>query len=130
MVKKPIHPVARVLYLTVAYLALALGILGAFLPVLPTAPFVILAAFCFSKGSERMHQWMRDHILLGPPIRDWEDGGIIRLRAKWMATAMIVGSFAGLTLFSKLPVGAKAALDAVGLAVLVFIWSRPSAKVK
>lgn len=117
-------------FTALGFLSLALGFLGIFLPVLPTTPFVLLAAFCFSKGSERWHQWLLDNPTFGPLIRDWEDGGVIRPSAKALATFFIVLSFSWLSFFTRAPLIGKVALDAIGVAVLVFIWSRPSAKVK
>ena len=117
------------LFIAFGWISLGLGILGMFLPILPTTPFVLLAAFCFSKGSPRLHRWMLASPLFGPVIRDWQDGGVIRLPAKILATGFIVLSFASLTLFSRAPKVGKILLDVFALGVLAFIWSRPSAKV-
>lgn len=119
----------RHFYIFLGILALALGFVGIFLPVLPTTPFVLLAAFCFSKGSPRLHQWILASPLFGPMIADWEDGGVIRLRAKIVATSLILLSFSWLTFFSRAPLVGKVLLDLVAVGVLGFIWSRPSAKV-
>ncbi len=119
----------RHFYIFLGILALALGFVGIFLPVLPTTPFVLLAAFCFSKGSPRLHQWILASPLFGPMIADWEDGGVIRLRAKIVATSLILLSFSWLTFFSRAPLVGKVLLDLMAVGVLGFIWSRPSAKV-
>ncbi len=116
-------------FIALGFLSLFLGFVGIFLPVLPTTPFVLLAAFLFSKGSERWHRWLLDNPTFGPMIRDWEDGGVIRLRAKGLATFFILLSFGWLTAFTRAPVIGKVVLDAIGVGVLVFIWSRPSVKV-
>lgn len=120
---------ARILYLTLGYCALILGVIGIFLPVLPTTPFILLAALCFSKSSPRLHAWLLGHRAFGPPLRDWNEAGVIRLPAKCMATVMMVLSFTGLTLWSPMPLVGKVILDCAGVGVLAFIWSRPSAKV-
>ncbi len=114
----------------VGSVALILGVIGVFLPVLPTTPFILLAAYCFSKGSDRMHQWLLTSPVFGPLIREWRDGGVIRPSAKRLATFFILLSFGSLTFFSRLPWPAKVFLDLLALSVLGFIWSRPSAKVE
>lgn len=67
--------------------ALLLGILGIFLPVLPTTPFLLLASACYLRGSERMHRWLMNQPHLGPYIRNFQAGRGIPLRAKIVALA-------------------------------------------
>ncbi len=62
-----------------------LGLIGLVLPVLPTTPFMLLAAACFAKSSPRLHGWLIHHPVFGPPIRDWQTQGAIRPKAKRMA---------------------------------------------
>jgi uncharacterized membrane protein YbaN (DUF454 family) len=82
-----------VLWLLAGWLALFTGIVGIFLPLLPTTPFVLLAAFCFSRGSERWEAWMLNHPRFGPMVRDWREYRAVPLRAKQFATVMMtVGS--------------------------------------
>lgn len=75
----------RLFWLLAGGFAVMMGILGIILPLLPTTPFLLLAAFCFARGSERLHHWLISHKVLGPPIRDWENHGAISSRAKRMA---------------------------------------------
>jgi uncharacterized membrane protein YbaN (DUF454 family) len=79
----------RVLWGSAGALALATGIVGAFLPLLPTTPFVLLAAFCFSRGSTRCERWLLTHPRFGPLIRDWRESRSIPLRAKQLAWVMM-----------------------------------------
>ena len=72
----------RLVWLLVGFASLALGAIGAFLPLLPTVPFILLAAFAFAQSSERMHTWLLNHNLFGGMIRDWRQYGAISLRAK------------------------------------------------
>ena len=58
----------RVIWLIAGSISLGLGLLGVFLPLLPTVPFVLLAAFCFARSSERLHDWMLEHPKFGPAI--------------------------------------------------------------
>ncbi|MEE4218552.1 MAG: YbaN family protein [Xanthomonadales bacterium] len=74
---------------------LGIAVLGVFLPLLPTTPFVLLAAGCFAQSSERMHRWILDNETFGPMVRDWEEKRCISLRVKAIAVAsmVLVGGF-------------------------------------
>lgn len=102
----------------------ALGIAGVILPLLPGVVFLILAAYCFARGSQRLHDWLLNHPRLGPAIRDWQAHGAIRRSAKRMAMVAICLSFV-------VPVALGAAVWVLGLqalalgAVSVFILTRP-----
>ncbi len=74
-------------------LALVTGVVGIFLPLLPTTPFVLLAAFCFARGSPRCEAWLLAHPRFGPMVRNWRERRAIPLRAKQLAwTMMALGS--------------------------------------
>jgi uncharacterized protein len=122
--------VKRLLYFGVGFICLGLGIVGVFLPVLPTTPFIILAAFCFSRSSERWHKWLLSNPKFGPALHDWEHHGVIRPRAKVLATVLIVISFASMWLFAKVATALKLTVVGIGILVLIFIWTRPSAPKK
>lgn len=111
-------------WVTAGWVAFGLGVIGAALPLLPTVPFMLLAAFCFARGSERFHRWLVDHPKFGPPIQDWREHGAISPRAKIMAIAAISA-----TLALSLIVGVKPlilAIQAVVMScVLIFIMTRP-----
>jgi uncharacterized membrane protein YbaN (DUF454 family) len=83
----------RAFWLGAGALSLLTGIVGIFLPLLPTTPFVLLAAFCFSRGSARWEAWMLSHPRFGPIVRDWREHHAVPLRAKQFATVMMtIGS--------------------------------------
>ncbi len=114
----------RVFWFAVGTLALILGIIGIVLPLLPTVPFLLLAAFSFGKSSKRVEAWLLDHPRLGPPIHDWRANGAIRRRVKWIASASIAATF-GLSIWLGVP-SHVLIIQAVTLsAVMLFIWSRP-----
>ena len=91
----------RMLWLSAGWIAVALGVVGIPLPVLPTTPFLLLAAFCFGKGSPRARTWLVNHARLGPPIRDWEERGAIKRRTKVISLATMAALF-GLSLMMGL----------------------------
>lgn len=74
--------------------SLALGVIGIVLPLLPTTPFVLLAAFCFARSSARYEHWLLSHPRFGPMVRDWRVYRAVPLRAKQLAWAMMVLSSA------------------------------------
>lgn len=116
----------RTILITSGFLSLAIGIVGIFLPLLPTTPFVLLAAFCFSKSSERLHQWLIRHPRLGPIISDWEQNGVIRLRVKIIATLTMLSLVSYPLFFMAFPLFLKIIVVLCIVGVLIFIWSRPS----
>ena len=75
-------PLVRQLLLVVGWLAVLLGVIGIFLPVLPTTPFLLLAAACFVRSSRRVYQWLVDHPRLGPWLLDYLEGNGIPLKGK------------------------------------------------
>jgi uncharacterized membrane protein YbaN (DUF454 family) len=116
----------KLVYLILGHFFLVLGIVGAFLPILPTTPFLLLAAFLYSKSSDHLHDWLINHKYLGPPLRDWHERGVIGMKAKILATVMIllVMGFRFPQLNVELWIKIFAGLVLFG--VLIFIWTRPS----
>ena len=76
------NPLVRQILLVVGWLAVVLGVIGIFLPVLPTTPFLLLAAACFVRSSRRVYQWLVDHPRLGPWLLDYLEGNGIPLKGK------------------------------------------------
>jgi len=83
------NPLVRSLLLVTGWLAVALGVIGIFLPVLPTTPFLLLAAACFVRSSQRFYDWLVGHPRLGPWFRDYLEGNGIPLKGKLYAIAMM-----------------------------------------
>lgn len=115
----------RVLWLILGMVSFAIGVIGIFLPLLPTVPLMLLAAFFFGKSSERLHQWLITHPRFGPSIQDWKERRAISKRAKIAASISIAAAFA-----ISVVIGLKPMLLAIQaatlIAVSIFIWTRPN----
>ena len=79
----------RYLLVAAGWLSVVLAVFGVVLPGLPTTPFVLLAGACFAKGSPRAHQWLLQHRLFGPMVRDWEANRNLPLKVKWFSTTLM-----------------------------------------
>jgi uncharacterized protein len=115
---------ARHLWTIGGLVSFGLGAVGVLLPLLPTVPFMLLAAFCFARGSERFHDWLLAHPRFGPAIRDWRAHGAISRRGKRAAVLAIAATFA-LSLLLGVPAQGLAIQAAVLACVLLFILTRP-----
>ncbi len=80
----------RIILIAIGLTSLGLGILGVFLPLLPTTPFVLVAAFAFANSSDRLHQWLVDHNVFGPLIDNWRQYRAISRSAKVMSAISMV----------------------------------------
>ena len=105
---------------------LGLGILGLFLPVLPTTPFVLLAAACFARSSQRFYRWLMAHRRFGPLVREWRAHRSIPYRTKLAAIALMAASLsASIALFVR-PAWLQVALAVFGLGLAVWLYRSPS----
>jgi uncharacterized membrane protein YbaN (DUF454 family) len=117
--------VLRALWFAGGLGALALGALGVALPLLPTTPFVLLAAYAFARSSQRWHNWLLNHRVFGPMIANWRHHGAIDRRAKVASVISMVGIFLlSLALSVSPPVLAVQAIALTGAGA--FVLSRPS----
>ncbi|WP_325892074.1 YbaN family protein [Grimontia sp. NTOU-MAR1] len=85
--------IKRVFLLSVGWLCVFLGVIGIFLPLLPTTPFLLLASACFVRGSPRIAKWLHNHPTFGPVITNWNEHRAIDKKIKRRATLFIVLSF-------------------------------------
>lgn len=88
------HLGVRYLLLGIGWLSIVLGVIGIFLPLLPTTPFLLLAAACFMRSSPRFYHWLVQHPKLGPWVHDYLDGQGIPLRGKVYALSLMWSSIA------------------------------------
>lgn len=115
------HPLTRFAFNTVGTLSVSLGVLGIFLPLLPTTPFLLLAFACYMRGSECMAHWMLHNSLFGAQLRNFQAHRAIPKRTKIWAISLTWVSLA----FSAwlMPVAwARWFLLLPGLFVTVYLW--------
>lgn len=114
----------RWLWALLAWISLALGIIGAFLPVMPTVPFVLLSAFAATRGSDRLRGWLVSHPKFGRAILDWEQNGAVSRQAKRLAIGMMCVSSVSMAIFAP-----RWWMAAMGIAVMALVsawlWRRP-----
>jgi len=115
----------RILWLIAGLFSLVVGIAGMVLPLVPTVPLVLLAAYCFARSSDRLHEWILNHRIFGPMTADWRDNGAISKRGKNAATVSIFIVF-GISVVLGLKPWILILQAVVLTSVLIFIWSRPS----
>lgn len=115
---------ARALWVAAGTLALLAGLIGIFVPLLPTVPFVLLAALCYSRGCQRCERWLLEHPRFGPALRDWRAQRALTLRTKQTAILMMAG---GATLaWWLLPGPVRWLPGLVCTAVAVWMWRLPT----
>ncbi len=115
---------ARLVWLLVGTAALALGAIGAVVPLLPTTPFVLLAAFAYARSSVRLHRWLLAHPVFGVLIDDWHRYGAIRKKAK-IASVLSMLAVVLVSLLLRVPTHALVIQIVVLSASAVFILTRP-----
>jgi uncharacterized membrane protein YbaN (DUF454 family) len=114
------------IWFILAWLSFALGIIGAAMPVLPTTPFLILAAFLFSKSSPRFHAWLLRLPLAGEGIRDWNENRVIKPRAKILCSLMIFLSLGFMIMSPAIRLPMKVIVSLVLIGVWGFVVTRKS----
>jgi uncharacterized membrane protein YbaN (DUF454 family) len=119
-------PVVRLLLLVGGITSLGLGIAGIFLPVLPTTPFVILAAACFARSYRPFHEWLLAHRSFGPTLREWHQHRAIAYRTKLTAIAMMAAAMTASIVFFIEPLWLEVLLAAFGVGLAVWMYRLPS----
>jgi uncharacterized membrane protein YbaN (DUF454 family) len=124
--RPPTGAVARAIWLGAGLLLSLVGLVGVALPLVPTTPFLILAAACFARSSPRLEAAILDHPQFGPLVRDWRARGAIPLRAKLLAAGGMAGGYAVFCVAARpdwpLALGVAAVMALIG----AWIFSRPS----
>lgn len=108
------------------WLSFGLGVFGAFVPIIPTTPFMILAAFLFSKSSPRFHAWMLSLPIAGPAVQEWNQHRVVRTRAKILCATMIVISLTIIWLKAPVLPAVRIILTIILVSVCTFVVTRKS----
>lgn len=114
-----------VLWRALALVSSALGIAGVFLPLLPTTPFLLVAAWAAGKGWPQFEAWLLAHARLGPPIRRWRDHRAVPRAAKWAASVMMVSTAALLWWTRAAPLAVTVGVALFLAMVAAWLWRRP-----
>lgn len=114
------------IFITLGFLSVGLGVLGSFLPVLPTTPFILLAAYFFSKGSQKYYNWLISIPKFGGLIKDWNEHGVISKRSKIICFFSIVGVIFYFCYFLTYETYIKGIFSVSLSLVLTFVLTRPT----
>ena len=122
------NPTVRWIFLILGWVFFILGIIGALLPVMPTAPFILLAAGCWARSSRRFHFWLINHRIFGKFVRNWEENHAVPHYAKWFGTIMMALSTG--MLFYRLPqdmLWVAGVVAVICSAVAIYLFRLPDA---
>jgi len=125
---KPLHPVLCWALFVVGMIAVGLGVIGIFVPLLPTVPFLLLALACFARSSQRFYSWLRDHVHLGPLLRPYLQKEGIPRGARLKAIGLLWASIGFSVLFLIEAVWVRGGLLVIGLCVTLYLLRLPTAK--
>ena len=116
----------RLLFFISGSIFIALATLGVLLPLLPTTPFLLLAAACYARSSSRFHNWLLANRIFGPTIRQWQESRSIAFRTKGIAIFMLVATLGSSVIFFVQLWSVKLLLIAVGIWVIHFLLRLPT----
>jgi len=119
----------RIALIIVGIMSLTLGIIGIFLPILPTVPFIVLAAACFSRGSKRMHDWLVRMPFAGKVIDDYEKGHGVSRKSKATALLMLWSGMTISTIMLKPALWVALLLASVAIGSTIIIVRLPKQKI-
>jgi hypothetical protein len=118
--------VRRFVFQVLGCVFVGLAVLGIVLPVLPTTPFVLLAAVCFARGSERAYQWLLDNRVFGPLIREWRRSRSLPLRVKVRSIALLLLMIGGTIVFFVDALWMRILLALIAAGVTTFLVRIPT----
>jgi uncharacterized membrane protein YbaN (DUF454 family) len=117
----------RIVYFTLGWVMVALGVIGLIMPLMPGVVFLIVAAWCFARSSPRFEAWLLDHPTLGKPLRDGRATGAISRSGKTMACVGMMIGFATFWLGAHPSLPLAAGVAVMFLACAAYVVSRPAA---
>ena len=127
---KPINPALRWTLLTAGFLATALGVLGIFLPILPTVPFLLLALACFARSSERFYDWLLEHAYFGPIVQPYINGCGMSRVSKVKAITLLWASISLSAFFLIELVWVQVLLLVIACTVTFYLLSLPTINIE
>lgn len=116
----------RYAFMALGFVCVGLGVLGAFLPLLPTTPFLLVALWAFSRSSRRFHHWLYTHPRFGPRLREWHEYGAVPVKVKVSAVSAMAISFGFLAFVARVKWPVLAAAGALILVGASYVLTRPS----
>ncbi|MDH5570365.1 MAG: YbaN family protein [Gammaproteobacteria bacterium] len=116
----------KTVYFIFGWLFLGAGVIGVFLPVLPTTPFMILALWMFSKSSVRFHNWLYSHRIFGPPLQKWFEYRVVPPVAKVASVGMMSLSYFYIVVYTNMPWWGNMMIGTVMLYTVWYILRKPS----
>lgn len=119
-------PAVRVALVAAGTLCVAAGVIGIFLPLLPTTPFLLLAAACYARASRRLYGWLLGHPRLGPLILDWRRHGALPYRVKLTAIGLMAASLGSSIVFFVREPHWQVALAVLGLLLAAYLYRIPT----
>jgi hypothetical protein len=122
-----LHPVTKIGLNIIGSIAVLLGVLGIFLPLVPTTPFLLLAAACYLRGSQRLHRWLMNNKVLGPYIRNIKEKRGISRRAK-IATITLLWASVLLSIYKVDLMAVKPVLVVIGITTSTLILKMKTLK--
>ncbi len=123
------HPIIHWTLLIVGWSAVILGVLGIFLPLLPTTPFLLLAAACFARTSDKFYQWLTKHPRLGKYISAYLNGKGIPLKAKCYTSALMISMMTLSAVLVQPPIWAIISMYVIALCVSIYLFKLPTLEI-
>lgn len=120
------NPILRTLLLWAGHISIVVGLLALIIPVLPTTPFLLVAAAAYAKSSARFYHWLLTNKYFGNYIRQWRHDQCIPVRAKVAAIGTLVVTMGTSIVFFVRPVPLKILLASIGIGVSIYILMYPS----
>ncbi|RLA66955.1 MAG: DUF454 domain-containing protein [Epsilonproteobacteria bacterium] len=117
---------SRYLLMALGLTSLALGILGSVLPILPTTPFILLAAYLFSKSSDKLYKWLIKIPKFGQVISDWNENGVVGLNSKLICVLSLILVVIYISFLTEFTFFIKTFLTLTLFLAGLFVTTRPS----
>jgi len=115
----------RLLFLVLGCACFALGVVGAFVPLLPTTPFLLLAGACWARSSPRFHAWLLNHKVFGPTMRSWREHRALPPGVKGKAIALLIVVLGLSAWFGPSHPASRWIIAGVGVGLVIFLARLP-----